>query len=135
LENRENENPIIQQTLGDLRVLIEENLNVQMGVIPVYKEISRRILDIFSKEEELAHLEAKDLIKLLDLSNKAQLAPIEQITKLVQALSTMYDRSQLKDQVDNLKKGVAQFKEAMSKSGITIDSDDYVDVDDLVAEN
>lgn len=122
----ENNNGIIERTVGDLKGLIEQNLNVQMGVIPVYKEISNRILEMFNRDEELANWEAKDLIKLLDLSNKAQIAPIEQITKLVQSITALYERSQLQEKIDNMSEVVKKFQESKS-----LDNSNYEEIEEV----
>lgn len=93
---------LIDTTISDLRQMIEESVKFQVQVSPVYQTIADKILGMLNRQEELDHWEVKDLLKLLELSNKAQLAPVEQLTKLVQSVTALYERSQLQDRVDQL---------------------------------
>lgn len=93
---------LIDTTITDLRQMIEESVKFQSQVSPIYQNIADKILGMLNKQEELDHWEVKDLLKLLELSNKAQLAPVEQLTKLVQSVTALYERSQLQDKVDQL---------------------------------
>lgn len=100
--NNKHDLALIETTVTDLRDMIEESVKFQAQVSPVYQSISDKILSMLNKQEELDHWEVKDLLKLLELSNKAQLAPVEQLTKLVQSVTALYERSQLQDRVDQL---------------------------------
>jgi hypothetical protein len=93
---------LIDTTISDLRLMIEDSVKFQAVVSPIYQNISDKILGMLNRQEELDHWEVKDLLKLLEVSNKAQLAPVEQLTKLVQSVTALYERSQLQDKVDHL---------------------------------
>jgi hypothetical protein len=100
--NKDIELALIDTTITDLKTMIEESVKFQVQVSPVYQNIADKILGMLNRQEELDHWEVKDLLKLLELSNKAQLAPVEQLTKLVQSVTALYERSQLQDRVDQL---------------------------------
>jgi hypothetical protein len=100
--NNETGIALIDTTITDLRQMIEESVKFQTQVSPIYQNIADKILGMLNRQEELDHWEVKDLLKLLELSNKAQLAPVEQLTKLVQSVTALYERSQLQDKVDQL---------------------------------
>ena len=102
MNERTNDLALIETTVTDLRDMIEESVKFQAQVSPIYQSISDKILGMLNKQEELDHWEVKDLLKLLEVSNKAQLAPVEQLTKLVQSVTALYERSQLQDRVDQL---------------------------------
>lgn len=131
-----NELTIVDKTVDELRRMVEKNLEIQAEVLPVYESISKKILSIVNKEEELPHWEAKDLLKLLDLSNKAQLAPIEQLTKLVQSITALHERSALQEKVNQISDVVKELEDAKSSKAkkSIIDSEDievdYQDVED-----
>lgn len=95
---------LIETTVSDLKLMIEDSVKFQAVVSPVYQTISDKILSMVNRQEELDHWEVKDLLKLLEVSNKAQLAPVEQLTKLVQSVTALYEKSQLQDRVDHLTK-------------------------------
>lgn len=99
---KKNEVALIDSTIYDLKVMIEDSVKFQAKVSPIYKKLVDRILDMFNKDEELSNWEPKELIKLLELSNKAQLAPVEQLTKLVQSVTALYGTSELQDRVDRI---------------------------------
>jgi hypothetical protein len=71
----------------------------------------------------------KDLLKLLDLSIKAQLQPIEQLTKLVQSLEALYDKSELKAKIENLDEVISEINNAKSEASAKT-LDDLVDIED-----
>lgn len=102
---------LIDSTISDLKTMIETSVTFQVKVSPIYQGIADKILDMLNKEEELSHWEVKDLLKLLELSNKAQLAPVEQLTKLVQSVTALYERSQLQEKVDQLSHIVNEINE------------------------
>ena len=101
---------LIDSTITDLKLMIEDSVKFQVQVSPIYQNIADKILSMLNKQEELDHWEVKDLLKLLELSNKAQLAPVEQLTKLVQSVTALYERSQLQEKVDNLQQIVNEIK-------------------------
>jgi hypothetical protein len=109
--NQPMELALIDTTIADLKTMIEESVKFQVQVSPVYQNIADKILGMLNRQEELDHWEVKDLLKLLELSNKAQLAPVEQLTKLVQSVTALYERSQLQDKVDQLSQIVNEINE------------------------
>lgn len=131
---------LIDTTVADLRDMIEESVKFQANVSPIYHAISDKILGMLNKQEELDHWEVKDLLKLLELSNKAQLAPVEQLTKLVQSVTALYERGKLQDRVDQLKQLVDEINH---KKDEVIEHQDepedetteYESIEGLVTEN
>lgn len=138
--NEEHNLALIETTVADLRDMIEQSVKFQANVSPVYQAISDKILGMLNKQEELDHWEVKDLLKLLELSNKAQLAPVEQLTKLVQSVTALYEGSKLQDRVDHLNKLVDEIN---SKKDEVIEHEpdsseettEYEDIEGLVSES
>jgi len=127
---------LIDSTITDLKLMIEDSVKFQVQVSPIYQNIAEKILSMLNKQEELDHWEVKDLLKLLELSNKAQLAPVEQLTKLVQSVTALYERSQLQEKVDNLQQIVNEINEQKKNviEDITSTKSTYPHIDDLKAE-
>ena len=125
-----NEVQVISNTIEDIREMVEDSVAFQAEVSPIYKKLSQRILDTLNTEEELAAMEHKDLLKLLDLSNKAQLAPIEQLTKLIQSVQSLHERSELQSKIDNLTEVVDEMQKAKDDAqGDVIDATDLDDIE------
>jgi succinylglutamate desuccinylase len=131
--SKENEIAIIDNTISDIRRMVEESVAYQTIVTPVYASISKKILEMFDKDEELRVWQVKDLMKLLEISNKAQLQPIEQLTKLVQSVEALYDRSELQSKMDELSDVVNEIKEAKDKSNEHLNNNvvDYTHIEDV----
>ena len=131
--NENNELKLVDSTVSELTVMIEESVKFQAKVSPVYQTIANKILGMLNKQEELDNWEVKDLLKLLELSNKAQLAPVEQLTKLVQSVSALYERGQLHGRVDELAQLVQEIKD--KKEEVESSSSGYVashkDIEDV----
>lgn len=136
LKETENEIAIINSTVSDIRRMVEASVAYQVEVTPIYAALSKRILDMLNIQEELDSWEVKDLLKLLDLSNKAQLQPIEQLTKLVQAVEALYDRSELQNKMDELSGVVNEMLDAKKESEKHVNNDvtDYTHIEDIESE-
>jgi hypothetical protein len=93
-------------TVLELSQMVKQSLSFYQETSPIYEKIARTVLDVFSNEKEIANLEHKDLFKLLELSQKAQLQPVETLIKLVQNLNTLYERSALAAKMDSLQQVV-----------------------------
>lgn len=106
---------LIDNSIAPLTKMIIDAVEYQKEVSPIYQKIHNKILEIFSKEEELDNLEVKELIKLLDLTAKAQLQPVDQLTKLVQAVAALYDRSELEAKTKALDILIKQFEDHSTK--------------------
>ena len=128
---KDNEIALINSTVNDIREMVEASVAYQTEVTPIYASISRKILDMLDREEELRAWQVKDLLKLLDLSNKAQLQPIEQLTKLVQSVEALYDRTELQSKMDELSEVVDEIKKAKDDSGKHLQEDvsDYTHIE------
>lgn len=136
--NEEHNLALIETTVADLRDMIEQSVKFQANVSPVYQAISDKILGMLNKQEELDHWEVKDLLKLLELSNKAQLAPVEQLTKLVQSVTALYEGSKLQDRVDHLNKLVDEINSKKDEviehePNFSEETTEYEDIEGLVS--
>ena len=129
--NNETGIALIDTTITDLRQMIEESVKFQTQVSPIYQNIADKILGMLNRQEELDHWEVKDLLKLLELSNKAQLAPVEQLTKLVQSVTALYERSQLQDKVDQLTQIVDEINSKKQNVIEAGQEDTYTTIDTL----
>lgn len=128
-----NEIAIINNTINDIRQMVEASVAYQTEVTPIYANISKKVLTLLDRDEELRSWEVKDLMKLLEISNKAQLQPIEQLTKLVQAVEALYDRSELQSKMDELSSVVNEIKEAKDKSSEHLNNNvvDYKHIEEI----
>lgn len=115
-DNNKGEVQLIGDNLESLKVLVTDSLDAQLEFAPIYKQLIDKVLIMVNKEEELKSWEAKDLLKLLDLAGKARLAPIEQLTKLIQSIQALQDTSALQDKMENLSKVIQEIKD--TKKGI-----------------
>jgi len=123
---------LIENTVADLRTMIEESVRFQSVVSPIYQNISNKLLGMLNRQEELDSWEVKDLLKLLELSNKAQLAPVEQLTKLVQSVTALYEGGKLQDRVDQLKQIVDEINHKKDEAEIhDAETIEYEDIDNL----
>lgn len=123
----QNDLTLITSTVTELRTMVEDSVNFQMEVAPVYHKIAQRVLAIFDKEEELEQWSGKDLIKLLELTNKAQLQPVEQLTKLVQSITALYERSELQDKMHDLEVVVNELKSKKEEAEINDENYDNIE--------
>lgn len=100
------ENTSLSANVNQLSNMITQAIDYQVTVMPIFKSIADSILGILSQENELNNLEPKDLIKLLEVASKAQIAPVEQLTKLVQAVTALQNQSELQSKIEALEKVV-----------------------------
>lgn len=87
------------EALGDLLTQTVQNYSESA---PKYAAITEKLLNIFEKDEEIAAMEHKDLLKLLDSSQKAQLQPVIEITKMIKALTELEDINKYKQKTEKL---------------------------------
>ena len=100
---------LVEATLPDLMHMISESIDNQTKVNPIYQAIQEKILERFKDDAELDNMGVKDLMKLLELSTKAQLTPVEQLTKLVQAATALYERSEIESKSKALDAIISKF--------------------------
>lgn len=86
---------LINATVPQLVAMINDAVAHQTMVNPIYTRIHEMILERFENEDELDSMEVKELINLLKVVEKGKLAPVDQLTKLVQATAALYDRSEI----------------------------------------
>lgn len=111
-----NELTFVDQT-RDLTALLVKSIDAYREVSPIYTKLAQTILNKISEEQELNNMDYPTLLKVLELSNKAQMAPIAEFTKLVQALSALQDRNELQKRVAELTAIVNEFTGAREESG------------------
>jgi len=126
-----NELELITKTVGDLQELVENSITAQVAFNPVFEGIMTKILGMLDKEDELSSWESKDLIKLLDLANKARLAPVEQLTKLVQAVQTLHETSELQGKITDLAEVVEELRSNKNNAGDLVDPDAGTDPEEI----
>ena len=100
---------LVEATLPDLMRMISESIDNQTKVNPIYQAIQEKILERFKDDAELDNMGVKDLMKLLELSTKAQLTPVEQLTKLVQAATALYEISEIESKSKALDAIISKF--------------------------
>lgn len=102
---------LITENIQSLSRLITEAVDHHVEVAPIYRSIANKVLEVLNNENEIANLEPKDLIRLVDVVNKAQLVPVEQLTKLVQAASALYEQNQLSEKLAKVDKLITKIEE------------------------
>lgn len=111
--NQENDNSleVIDNKVTQLSTLLEGSLTAIVEVSPIYREITKRILDMVNDPDELSAWDAKDLLKLLDLANKSQLEPLKKATELIHAIQSMRETSAMSEKMRELNDVVQAIKE------------------------
>ena len=145
MDTNNNNTALIDATVKDLRTMVEKSVNFQTLISPFYEKIVTSILDIFGADGELTTMEAKDLMKLLDITSKAQIQPVVELTKLVQSVTALCERSVLQEKISSLESIVKSLvgKDAQNKAEFfemdgevvppdTTDSEDGSDTEDEV---
>jgi len=127
-----NELQIVNNTIADITSMVEDSVRFQKQVSPIYSRITTAILGMLDNESELSRWEAKDLVKLLDLSNKAQLAPVEQLTKLIQSVQSLYERTELQEKIDKLSDVVNEINDSR-KNGDNVVGQENTTIEDIEA--
>lgn len=90
---------LINDNITALSRMVNEGVEHQAKVAPQFQGIATKVLAMLDNQSELDNLDAKDLIKLVETASKAIIQPVEQLTKLVTAVSALYEKSQLEDRL------------------------------------
>lgn len=131
MSENNNQIQLIGDSIDDLKQLVTDSLNMQTEVSPIYKSIINKILAMIDKEDELSAWEPKDLLKLLDLSNKANLQPIDQLTKLIQSIQALQETTRMQEKMGELSDLVNEIKE--TKKGIVDKAEkEGIDISEIV---
>jgi len=101
---------LIGNTVQSLTDLVIASVKYQTTVSPIFKELADKLLNILKSDEEINDMETKDLIKLLEVANKAQIQPVTELTKLVQSVTALHERSALQNKIDKLQAVVNTLK-------------------------
>lgn len=101
---------LIGNTVQSLTDLVTESVRYQTIVSPIFKELADKVLNILKSDDEIRDMETKDLIKLLEVANKAQIQPVIELTKLVQSVTALHERSALQNKIDKLQAVVDTLK-------------------------
>jgi superfamily I DNA/RNA helicase len=124
---------LIIETANDLKELVEKSVKSQTEFHPVFEAIIQNILDIVSAEGELETWEQKDILSLFDKVNKARLQPIEQLTKLVTAVQSLYETSALQDRMNELADVVNELTNK-DKVNDEVEEAEIIDIDEIIEE-
>lgn len=131
---RKDDYNLIEASVGHLTMMITEAVNAHVEVSPIYQEINTRVLKLLNNEAEMANMEVKELIKLTEVAQKAQLAPVEQLTKLVQAVTQLKDSNALEQRLREVEHLVTAIKQEASGSILEVDAAGYEDIGDIDAK-
>jgi len=127
------ENPVVLQEIdgqvSKLANLLENSLVEVEKVSPIYKAIANKILTMVNDDKELSAWDAKDLLKLLDLSNKAQLEPIKKLTDLIHAIQSMRETSAMGEKMRELTDVVNAIK--TKQDDLVIEAVDVEDIESV----
>ena len=124
------EQQVTASTINNLTELANQTIEIYKETHPIFSSISNKILEMFNNDQELNNLEAKDLFKLLEIANKNQLAPINELTKLVTQLNNLQDRMDAHKEVETLRNLV----EEMTRAKEEAEEADIVDAEEIDIE-
>ena len=96
----------LDNNLYELVSLVNDSVQTYKRVSPNYKTIIEKLTKDLSSEEQLDNLDIDHMFKLLEISTKNFLAPLETLTKLVQAVSTLRERMMTETESERLGKVV-----------------------------
>lgn len=122
---------LVESSIDHLTHLIIEAVNAHVEVSPIYREINNRVLKLLNNEAEMANMEVKELIKLTEVAQKAQLAPVEQLTKLVQAVTQLRDSNALEERLREVEHLVTAIKQEATGTVINMDETAYQTIGDV----
>lgn len=122
---------LITQNINALNKMVNSAVDHQVEVAPKLQEIATKTLNMLANEDELNNLEPKDLIKLTEMASKAILQPVEQLTKLVQAVSALYEKSMLEERMKKVETLIDRLDH--EAKGATLEyQDDAYKLDDIL---
>jgi hypothetical protein len=131
VKNYNEDMSLIAGTIAELRSMVEQSVLYQTEVSPIYTSISKKVLEILNNDEELQNWAPKDLLKLFEVTNKAQLQPVETLAKLVQSITALYERTALQDKMDNLQSVVEELESRGKADQVKPDELDYASIEDV----
>lgn len=125
----------LQTSMSQLADLVTDAVAQHAVLSPVYQNITTEVLKVLGSESEIQNMETKNLIKLLEVAGKAQINPIEQLTKLVQSLTALHDQQQMKSKMTELQAIVDHIQEEAGRKIIVSDVGTYSKLDELSDED
>lgn len=106
-------------TLFSLVNLVEDSVKNYSTQQPKYVELAETLLDEITSEEMINLMDINTKIKTLELANKNILNPIESLTKLVQSVTALLERSEVnksKQALDDLTDEIKSARDESIKS-------------------
>lgn len=122
---------LVDTSVEQLAQMIVEAVEAHVEVSPIYREINSRVLSLLNNEAEMANMEVKELIKLAEVAQKAQLAPVEQLTKLVQAVTQLRDSNMLEQRLKDVEHLVQAIKQEANGDVLEIDEQTYQTIGEI----
>lgn len=104
------ENDVTLQTVSDLTQLANNAIEAYKETNPIYNKLTKTILDTLSQDDVIDSLDNEELFKLLNITSKNQLAPIQELTKLVTQLNALQDRLDANKEIETLRNIVEELK-------------------------
>lgn len=131
----------LENSMTKLAGLVSKNVDFLESTGDYYRNIAKAILDFLSLPDGdissekakdipiiLTKMEHKDLLKLLDICQKAQTTPIGEFTKLVSSMANFYDTRKIDEKVEALRKTVEALREGEKEHY------DYYDYDEALGD-
>lgn len=120
----------LQEQVPALSQLVEGLIKSQAETDQVFASISNRVMEVFNNPDEIKLMQHKDLLKLLEVSQKQRLQPIETLTKLLQAITALQEKSNVTKKSEILQDVINEFTSTKKNKNI-----DYVEaVEEVVVE-
>lgn len=109
MNDNKNSIVLLDDAAKQLGTMVQDTITFQTELNPIYKAISKKVVELFSVDGELDGMETKDLINLLKVMNEAQIKPVVELTKLVQSVNVLQEGSALREKITKLETLIANF--------------------------
>lgn len=115
-------------TVKELTTLTSEAINNYKKTADKYADIAEKVLKEITEENVIQSMEVSELFKLLEITNKHQLAPIAEFTKLIQNLTNLVDRQEIAAS----KEAILDFTKELDKAKETVEGKSINDFKDEI---
>jgi len=102
----------VNTNLPELIEMVNESVSHYKRQTPKYSKLSEDLLEALSSKEILDVMDIDTRIKLLSLTQKSIVQPIESLTKLIQSVVALKEREELTSTKEELNELVAEMQDA-----------------------
>lgn len=118
IEKIETKDITVDNTLSivkDLTKFTNEAINAYSLAQPIYNELTSKVLETIQSDVIFDNLDTEDMMKLLTITSKNQLQPIQELTKLVTQINNLHERLDATKEIEKLRTLVEELRMERSK--------------------